>query len=75
MYDGMLAETVRIVGHGGDQIDAYFARPLGPGPVPGVVVFHHGPGWDEWSKEVARKFAAHGYAAVCPHLYHRAGPG
>jgi carboxymethylenebutenolidase len=75
VYDGMLAETVRIVGHGGDQIDAYIARPLGPGPVPGVVVIHHGPGWDEWSKEVTRKFAAHGYAAVCPHLYHRAGPG
>lgn len=75
VYDGMLAETVRIVGHDGDQIDAYFARPLGPGPVPGVVVIHHGPGWDEWSKETTRRFAAHGYAAVCPHLYHRAGPG
>jgi carboxymethylenebutenolidase len=27
-----------------------------------------------WSKEVTRKFAHHGYTAICPHLYHRAGP-
>ena len=74
MYEGMLAETVRIAGHGGDKIDAYFARPLGPGPVPGVVVIHHGPGWDEGSREIARRFAVHGYAAICPHLYHRWGP-
>src|SRR5579875_2530116 len=70
----MLAETVRIVGHGGDEIAAYFARPLGSGPYPGVVVIHHMPGWDEATKEIARKFAAHGYAALCPHLHYREGP-
>lgn len=74
MYEEMQAETIRITGYGGDVINAYFARPLVPGPVPGVVVIHHGPGWDEWSKEVTRKIAVHGYAAICPHLYHRAGP-
>ena len=35
MYDGMLAETVRVEGHDGDEIPAYLARPLGPGPSPG----------------------------------------
>ena len=74
MYDGTRAETIRITGHSGDTINAYFARPLGPGLVPGVVVIHHGPGWDEGSKEITRKFAVHGYAAICPHLYHRWGP-
>ena len=74
MYDGTMAETIRIAGYHGDLIKAYFSRPLGPGPVPGVVVIHHAPGWDEWSKEVVGKFAFHGYAAICPHLYHRAGP-
>ena len=74
MYEGMLAETIRIAGYEGDQIKAYFARPLGPGPAPGVVVIHHAPGWDEWSKEVTRKLAFHGYAAICPHLYHRIAP-
>jgi carboxymethylenebutenolidase len=71
----MLAETVTIRGHQGDAIKAYYARPLGPGPFPGVVVIHHAPGWDEWCKEVTRKLAHYGYAAIAPNLYHRAGPG
>ena len=29
MYDAMLAETITIPGHGGDEIEAYLARPLG----------------------------------------------
>jgi len=74
-YEGLLAETVRIEGHNGDLIDAYFARPLGGGPCPSVVVVHHMPGWDEATKEITRKFAHHGYAAICPNLHHRVGPG
>jgi carboxymethylenebutenolidase len=73
-YEGMLAETVSMAGHGGDQIAAYLARPLGPGPFPGVVVIHHMPGWDEATKEITRTFAAHGYNAICPHLHFREGP-
>jgi carboxymethylenebutenolidase len=75
MYDGMLAESIKVSGHGGDEIEAYFARPLGPGPVPGVVVIHHMPGYDAATKEIARTFATHGYAAVCPNLYWREAPG
>lgn len=74
-YEGMIAETVTIRGHDGDAIEAYYARPLGSGPYPGVVVIHHAPGWDEWCKEVTRKFAHHGYAAIDPNLYFRAGEG
>jgi carboxymethylenebutenolidase len=75
MYEGMLAETITINGHGGDMINAYFARPLGAGESPGVVLIHHLPGWDEWYKEAARRFAYHGYAAICPNLYNREGHG
>lgn len=75
MYEGMLAETVRFSGHNGDQIEAYFARPLGVARAAGVVVIHHRPGWDPWTKEVVRKLAHRGYAAVAPHLYSRFGPG
>jgi carboxymethylenebutenolidase len=74
-YEGQIAETITIVGHGGDRIEAYFARPIGATRVPGVVVFHHAPGWDEWTKEVVRRLAHHGYAAICPHLFDRSGPG
>ena len=75
MYEGMLAETVAITGFQGDLINAYFARPIGPGPFPSMVVIHHMPGWDEWSIEITRKFAHHGYNAICPNLYSRNGPG
>jgi carboxymethylenebutenolidase len=74
-YEGMLAETVTHPGADGDVIHAYFARPLGPGPFPGMVVIHHAPGWDEWYREATRKFAHHGYAALSPNLYHRHGHG
>ena len=75
MYEGMIAETVMIVGANGDLINAYYARPLGPGPFPGMVVIHHMPGWDEWYREATRKNAHHGYAALSPNLYYRAGHG
>ncbi|MEC9308003.1 MAG: dienelactone hydrolase family protein [Chloroflexota bacterium] len=74
-YEGLLAETVNITGHEGDQIDAYLARPLGSGPHPGVVLFHHMPGWDEASKEMARKLAYNGYACISPNLHFREGKG
>ena len=33
-YQGLIAVTVNINGHEGDQIGAYLARPLGAGPHP-----------------------------------------
>lgn len=75
VYEGMLAENVRIHGHEGDLIDAYFARPLGAGPFPAVVVIHHMPGFDEGTKEITRKFAHHGYTAIMPDLHFREGKG
>jgi carboxymethylenebutenolidase len=74
-YEGMLAETVTMHGHGGDAINAYLARPLGPGPFPGIVLIHHAPGWDELYREFTRRFAHHGYVAICPNLYFRDGHG
>ena len=73
--EAMCAELVTMRGHEGDTIDAYLARPTGPGPHPGVVVIHHMPGWDEATKEITRKFAHHGYAAICPDLHFREGKG
>ncbi len=74
-YEGMTAETITIPGHNGDRIHVYYARPLGPGPFPGIVWIHHFPGWDEWSQETARQLAYLGYAAVAPDLYCREGHG
>jgi carboxymethylenebutenolidase len=74
-YDAVQAETISIRGHNGDDIEAYFARPLGAGPFPSVVVIHHMPGYDRATKEIARTFAVYGYAALCPNLFHRYAPG
>ena len=75
MYEGLLADTTTINGNDGDPIHTYFARPLGGGPFPGVVLIHHLPGWDEWYREATRKFAHHGYLAISPDLYCREGHG
>jgi carboxymethylenebutenolidase len=75
MLEPLLAETVTIWGHRGDAIPAYLARPLGAGSYPGIVVIHHMPGWDEGTREIARRFATHGYMAICPNLHHRDAPG
>lgn len=74
-YEALMAETVLFRGHGGDQISGYFARPLGPGPYPGVVVLHEIFGLVPHIKEVALKIARHDYAVLAPDLYHREGPG
>ncbi|HLN05173.1 MAG TPA: dienelactone hydrolase family protein [Acidimicrobiales bacterium] len=75
MTDSLRAETVRFTGHGGDELEAYLAQPLDEGRFGGVVVIHHLPGYDEGTKEITRKFAAHGYLALCPNLYSREAPG
>lgn len=74
-YDTLLAETVTITGHGGDPVEAYSARCLTPGPLGGMVVIHHLPGYDAATKEIVRRFAANGYNAVLPNLYTREAPG
>jgi carboxymethylenebutenolidase len=75
MYEGVLAETITLKGFQGDEINAYFAKPLGAGPHPGMVLVHHMPGWDDWYKEITFRFARQGYATICPNLYFRAGHG
>src|SRR5579875_719431 len=75
MSDALLAETVHFAGAQGDVIEGYLARPLGRDRYGGVVVIHHMPGYDDPTKEITRRFAFYGYAALCPNLYSREAPG
>ena len=75
MDEALIAETISFTGHDGDEIEAYLARPLGQDSFGGVVVIHHMPGYDTSTKEITRKFAAYGYAALMPNLYFRDAPG
>jgi len=72
---GMVAGVSKIAGGAGTEINAYIARPDGAGPYPGVVLMHHVPGWDEFYREFARRFAEHGYIAIVPNLFEAYGHG
>jgi carboxymethylenebutenolidase len=74
-YEGLMAETATMTGASGDAINAFFARPLGDGPFPAMVLAHHMPGWDQWYREATLRFALRGYIAITPNLYFRAGHG
>ena len=54
-YDGMTAELITIEGYQDDDVHAYFARPSGTGPYPGIVLVHHLPAG---TSSIARRRAA-----------------
>ena len=69
------ADSIHFEAFMGDSVEAYLAQPIADGAIGGVVVIHHLPGYDEATKEITRKFAAHGYNALCVNLYSRDAPG
>jgi carboxymethylenebutenolidase len=73
--DEIHAGEIEITGAGGDRIEAYLAEPVDGPPAGGVVVVHHLPGYDRGTKEMTRRFAVMGYAAICPNLHYRDAPG
>ena len=54
----------------GSSAQGYLARPKGDGPVPGVIVIQEWWGLNENIKDIANRFAAEGFAAFAPDLYH-----
>ena len=74
-YSGLIAETISLRGHEGREIRAWWSRPLGAGPHPGIVLIPHMPGWDEWCRETSLRFTNHGYNVLCPDIYQDFGSG
>src|SRR5689334_11097731 len=72
---GLSAGLEAVTSGQGDQIQAYVARPEGPGPYPGVVMIPHAPGFNEILFEYARRFAFHGFTAAVPNIFIRYGHG
>ena len=62
------AYDVEVHGFNGDKVPAYVARPSEEGIFPGLVLVHGVHGYEEHMKDVARRFAAVGYAADSPRL-------
>jgi carboxymethylenebutenolidase len=73
--EGIVAGVTSYVAGGGDLIHAYVARPEGQGPYPGLVWVHHAPGWDEFTREMARRMASHGFTVISPDQNCRLGHG
>jgi carboxymethylenebutenolidase len=51
------------------ELPAYLARPAGPEPCPGVVVIHEIFGLNDNIKDIARRLANEGYAALAVDLF------
>ena len=66
----MLSFTDKLI-VGGHEMDMYASVPSGSGPFPAVVIAFHIGGLDEFDKVMADRFAAEGYVAVVPDLFHR----
>src|SRR6476646_9373848 len=75
MSDSLSARTVRISGDGGDEVEAYLARPDGGAPRGGVSGIHPMPAYDRATNALTRRFAELGYDAICPNLHWRDAPG
>ncbi len=60
----------RMVEFGGDGGQGFLASPSGDGPFPGVIVVQEWWGLDAHIKDVAGRFAAEGFVALAPDLYH-----
>ncbi len=69
----IIAYDATVSGYGGDAVPAYVARPSGEEAHPGLLLVHGIHGYEEHMKDMARRCAALGYAAIVPALYSRDG--
>jgi carboxymethylenebutenolidase len=74
MADPAISEERVVLTRPDVELHAYAARPVaGASGLPGVVVIMHVWGVDESIREVVRRFAEAGFAAIAPDLYGRFG--
>jgi carboxymethylenebutenolidase len=66
--------TLALTVADGTAMPAYLARPVGPGPRPGLLVFQEAFGVNRHIRDVAERFARAGYTALAPALFHRTDP-
>ena len=66
-----MTQTARMTSFqsGRRQLDGYIAYPDGEGPFPGLILIHEIFGLNENMKDIARRFAAQGYAALAVDLF------
>jgi carboxymethylenebutenolidase len=70
---GVITEKVQLKADA-SPMQAYMARPEGNGPHPGLMVFQEAFGVNAHIRDVTERFAAEGYIAIAPELFHRTAP-
>lgn len=58
----------------GSPMRAYIAKPEGPTPKQGIIVFQEAFGVNTHIRDVAERFAREGFLAIAPEIYHRTAP-
>jgi carboxymethylenebutenolidase len=74
MTAAIVKEKVELDVADGTRMAAYVARPGEGGPHPGLLVFQEAFGVNHHIRSVAERFAAEGYVAIAPELFHRSAP-
>ncbi|WP_333592312.1 dienelactone hydrolase family protein [Brevundimonas sp.] len=69
--DGLATEIVTYPAPDGFDLPAYVARPAGDGPFPMVIVVSEIFGLHEYIRDVCRRLAQAGYAAIAPAFFVR----
>jgi len=66
--------SVTLQASDGTQMNAYVARPSEGESHPGLLVFQEAFGVNAHIRDVTRRFAAQGFVAIAPELFHRTAP-
>ncbi len=70
----IVKEKVELAVEDGTRMAAYVARPERGGSHPGLLVFQEAFGVNHHIRDVSDRFAAEGYVAIAPELFHRTAP-
>ena len=70
----IIKEKVELAVADGTRMATYVARPEHGGPHPGLLVFQEAFGVNHHIRNVTERFAAEGYVAIAPELFHRTAP-
>src|SRR5256885_431115 len=70
-----MSEWVELAVSDGTSMRAYVARPAGASAARGLLVFQEAFGVNAHIRDVADRFAAQGFLAIAPELFHRTAPG
>lgn len=70
----IVKKRIELTVPGSSPMAAYVARPASSGQHPGLIVFQEAYGVNGHIRNVTERFAAQGYVAIAPELFHRTAP-